>query len=391
MRWLAVVVGLAGCHRDAAVAPGAAPARVEQVTRGALHDRVVLTGELAAGAAIDLAVPKTDVWELTIRWMADDGTLVKAGDKVLEFDNSAFTTGLEQKRLQVIEAQNAFRTFQDVSAMAIAVKQHELQQHQIALDKARLLASVPADLLPQRTAQERQLELQRAEVAVARATKELAAENQAAALEGRVKQIELDKAKRAIEAARTSIGELELHAPRDGLLVVGTHPWEGRRFQVGDTVQPGFTVLTLPDFSTPMVVRADLSDVDDGRVAVGMAGTCTLDAYPDAPVPCEVTELAPVARPKARQSLRRVFAVGLALAGGDQERMRPGMSVKVELAAKPLEALLVSRGAIVDDGKQVRVRLASGELRDVALGACDAQRCAVEGLREGEAVAVGAP
>jgi hypothetical protein len=37
-----------------------------------------------------------------------------------------------------------------------------------------------------------------------------------------------------------------------------------------------------------MVVRAELSDVDDGRVSFGMAGTCTLVAYPGEPLPCVV-------------------------------------------------------------------------------------------------------
>ena len=57
-----------------------------------------------------------------------------------------------------------------------------------------------------------------------------------------------------------------LNAPRDGIIVIGEHPWEGRKFHVGDTVQPGWTIVSLPDLSAGMEVRAELSDVDDGRV-----------------------------------------------------------------------------------------------------------------------------
>jgi multidrug resistance efflux pump len=358
------------------------------VTRGDLAPRLLLTGELRSGEQVELEAPKTDIWELTIRWMIDDGAAVKAGDRVLEFDNSAFTTGLEEKRVAAVEAASAYDTFLDTSAMANAVKDHELEQHRIALAKATLLASVPSDLLAQRTAQERQLEKTRAGVAVERAEKDAKAERQANALERQVKQIELDKAKRAIATARDGIDKLVLTAPRDGMVLVGIHPWEERQFQLGDTVQPGFAILTLPDLSTPMVVRADLSDVDDGRVAIGMIGTCTLDAYPREALPCKVEELAPVARARGRQSLRRVFALRLSLAQTDPDRMRPGMSVKIELPGEPVKAaLLVPRGAIVVDGDAAKVRLASGELRAITLGPCDAQRCAVTaGVTEGEAV-----
>lgn len=383
--------GATACDRDAPAGPGAA-ARTAKVAGGEVAPRVLLTGELAAETAVDLTVPQTDAWQLTIRWLAEDGATVKAGERVLEFDNSAFTTGLEQKRLAATEAASVLRSFQDVSALSLAVKEHELRQHRIALDKATLLASVPADVLAARTAQERQLAKARAEVAVENAERALAAERRATALELQVKQIELDKTRRAIEVAERAIEELVVKAPREGIVSIGTHPWEERRFQVGDLVQPGFRIATLPDYGRPMQVKAELSDVDDGRVAVGEAGTCTLDAYPDEAQPCTVKEVSPVARSGKRESLRRGFTVTLSLARSDAERMRPGMSVKVDLAGPAAgKALVVPRGA-VHFGERPGVRLADGGVREVTLGPCDAQRCAIErGVAEGELVREGEP
>lgn len=391
----ATLLALVACGRGGdVVALGGA--REVRIGRGELSDRVLLTGRLRAASTIDLTVPKTEVWQLTIRWLAEDGAAVKAGDKVLEFDNSSFTAGLEAKRLQLQDAVSSFRTFSDVSAMANAVKSFELQLARVARDKARLVASVPGDLLPQRTAQERQLDLARNELAVARADGELDAARQASALELRVKQIELDKATRAIEAAERTIGQLVISAPIDGVILVGSHPWEGHPFRIGDTVQPGFAILSLPDLHATMHVEAELSDVDDGRVAIGTAGVCTLDAYPNEAIPCVVEDLAPVARASHRESPRRVFGVGLKLAHSDPERMRPGMSVKVELpAGRSNVAVVVPRGAVIEDANRARVRMADGELRDVSLAGCDAQRCAVVpapgGLVEGDVVLEGVP
>ena len=63
------------------------------------------------------------------------------------------------------------------------------------------------------------------------------------------------------------------------------------------------------------------------------------------------------------------------------------MSVKGERERAKVPALGGPRGASVFDGKQTRGRLADGSLRDVTLGPCDEQGCAVEkGVSEGEEV-----
>jgi multidrug efflux pump subunit AcrA (membrane-fusion protein) len=71
------------------------------------------------------------------------------------------------------------------------------------------------------------------------------------------------------------------------------------------------------------------------------------------------------------------------------EKMRPGMAVKVELRRPPLaNVVVVPRGAVQFAKDKARVKLAGGELRDVELGPCDAQGCAVtKGLTEGQVVA----
>ena len=68
------------------------------VRRGDLRPRLLLTGELAAERAVELKVPRTPTWQVQIRWMAEDGTMVRAGERVVELDNSSFTGELEQKR-----------------------------------------------------------------------------------------------------------------------------------------------------------------------------------------------------------------------------------------------------------------------------------------------------
>jgi len=409
----ALVVSLAGgaaCGGELARPATGEPVRRQTLQRGDIVDRQLLTGEIRAVDSLGIGGPRTEIWQLTVRWLAEDGSAVKAGDKILEFDNTAYAEQLATKHLTMLEAEMTLRGARDLGAIAIAGKQTELRQHQIALDKARARAAVPPDLLAGREAQERELAVKRAEVAVDKAARDLAGQREQQALEERVKQIELDKARRAIDAAEATIAQLSVTAPRDGVVVIEEMPWFGRKVRAGDIVPPGIALLSLADVSQSMGVRAELSDVDDGRIAVGMSGTCALDAYPREAQPCTVKTVSPVARSKGENSLRRTFAIELVLdkmvtgqvtsqvtgqaTGQVTSQMRPGMSVKIELHPRTAaNAVIVPRGAIgaaAGADKRARVRMASGDLRDVTLGPCDAQGCAAEaGVSAGEVVVLG--
>jgi len=198
------------------------------------------------------------------------------------------------------------------------------------------------------------------------------------------RRISAEKARREIRAAETAIQALALAAPRDGILVVAENPWEDRKFEVGDTAYAGLTVMRIPDLAA-MRVEAKLSDVDDGRVAIGMPATCYLDMVPGVAFPGRVVELTPVAQEATRRSMRRAFRVLVDLEKTDPERMRPGMSVRVEVeTARLADALVAPRAGLDLDASPPKARLDGGGDAEVRLGACSATDCVVlEGLEEG--------
>ena len=378
-----------GCRHGSGADPGRQQ-RAAIVQRGELVERVLLTGVVHPTEATDIAVPATDEPSLAIRWMIADGTAVKAGDRVVVLDDAPFTSRLIEGRHQLLRAETQFRLSSRATAIAIADRTAAVRQAEIAVEKARFQAELPADLVTARAAHDSQLRLATATAELTKARRELTMTTAVLALEDRVRRLELDKTRHTITAAEQAITALSLVAPRDGIVVVAEQPPDGRKLAVGESAEAGQVVLSQPDLDKPMEVRAELSDADDGRVALDMTGTCTLDAYPAAPIVCTVTELAPIARPPdGHDPTRRTFGVTLALAHGDPARLRPGMSVKIELPGPPHRGLVIPRSALTSRSP-ARVRLATGPLRDVVVGGCDAQRCAVtSGLVEGELVALG--
>ncbi|MFY9826089.1 MAG: efflux RND transporter periplasmic adaptor subunit [Thermoanaerobaculia bacterium] len=389
-----LAAALSGCSEGGAQAAAAVGAKTDGgalvAHRGTFRQRVLLSGELEAERGESLAVPRTNQFQLQIRWLAEDGTMVKAGERVVEFDNSQFASDLEEKRLSASDAGSELQRTAAEARTGTAEKRFAVEKARSEAEKARIAAAVPKDLLALREYQDRQLALKRAETELAKAQEDLDAATRGGARDVDVKRIALEKSQREIHTAEGAVEALTLRAPRAGMVLIGDHPWEGRKLRVGDSVWVGMPVASLPDLSA-MSVQASLSDVDDGRIQPGMEVLCTLDAYPGQVFKGRVADISPVARESRRSPLLRYFPVHVRLDRSDPQRMRPGMSVRVEvLGAERKDVLLVPRAAL-DFAAPVgmaagspRALLAGGGAVPVKLGACTALECVVEsGLTAG--------
>ena len=380
---LAAALAIAACNDPA-------PAeRTATVREGDVVPRVLLTGALRPVNAVELFVPPADQ-ALAIHWLVADGTIVAAGDRVAELDRAPFDTVLHDLHTASRTQEATYEVQRRGTEVTLQGKRYDVRRAEIERDRAAMHAQIPADLQLGRTAQENQLHLIQTETRLASTRNDLEAAIQQSALEQRVQDILRDKTRRSIANTEQAIAALEIHAPRAGVAVIETRDDTGRKYAVGEQVLPAMALVSMPDLARPMEVTAALSDVDDGRVATGMTGTCTLDAYPADPVDCTVETVAPVAQPQpGRDSLRKSFAVTLSLAHVEPARLRPGMAFEVELKRAPVHALVVPRAAVFASH---HVALASGEIRVVELGPCDAQQCAIaRGLAAGDVVVVGDP
>jgi Multidrug resistance efflux pump len=358
-----------------------------RVRRGTFNRDVFLTGELRAARGEELAVPQLPEWQTTIKWLAPDGAEMKKGDRVVELDNSTFSSNLDTKRQAVSQAQQELQQKDAEWAADTLEKQLDVERKRADYDKTRLDAAVPRELLSARDFNDRQIKFKRAEVELAKAVDVLKTQFTSVKSDRDNLLLSLRKASRDLTIAERAINELILRAPHDGIVVIRDHPWEGRRLQEGDGVFIGLPLAQFPEMGS-LQVEADLADVDDGRIGAGMPATIVLDAYPGMSFPGRITSISAVAQESSRTSLRRAFRVIVALDRLDPARMRPGLSSRVVVhAMTQRDALLVSRAALDFSGAKPRAHLASGKTVDVILGACNAQDCVVKsGLSEGESL-----
>ena len=352
--------------------------------RGAFTSDVVLSGELEAARGDSLAVPQLPSWQTAIKWIAEDGSTVKAGAPVAELDNSALTADLEQKRQTAMQAAQELKQKEGEWEADLEQKQLDVEKKKAEMEKARLAAVVPKELLSARQYETNDMAFKKATVEHEKALDVLRSRRIAVEAERQNVLLRIAQAERDIARAEAGINALVLRAPKDGIVVVRDH-WQGRKLQTGDTVFVGFPIAMLPDMDS-IRLKAALPDVDDGKIRTGMPVVVTLDGFPDMNYTGRIAAISAVAQESRRASLRRHFDVLISLDKLDRERMRPGLSARVVVRRESVpNALLVPRVALELSGGKTRAKLAGGDAVEVKLGSCNAQECIVtSGLKEGE-------
>jgi multidrug resistance efflux pump len=358
------------CGTPASGLPRAKDARI---ARGDLVDVVTLTGELEASRGTTIAVPRMETWQTTIRWLIDDGSRVKRGDRLVELDNTTITSTLDQKRTALQSAEHELSEARARTNADILEKRFDLDHKRAEMEKAKLNAAVPASVISAKEMRDRQLALERATNEAEKAKTILDSATRGTAADLRNLELAVGAAQRDMQNAQRSIDALILTAPADGLVLVSDALFEPRKLQVGDRAWVGMSLARIPDLGS-IQVTAILSDVDDGAVHAGDRATVIVDAYPARRYEGTVVSVAPVAQEIARQSLRRGFKTIIKLDRLDDTLLHPGYSVQVTIPRTlRRNALLVPRELIDMSGAKPKV---AG--RDVKLGPCNSKVCVEE-------------
>lgn len=354
-------------------AQGSPRASNAKVTRGDLVDVVTLTGELQASRGTAITVPPMESWQTSIRWLIDDGSHVKRGDRVAELDNTTVTASLDQKRAAVQSAEHELAEARARADADLLEKRFDLDHKRADVEKAKLNAAVPASVISAKEMRDRQLALERATNEAQKAQTTLDAAARGSAADVRNLALALDSARRDLAVAQHSIDSLVLTAPDDGLVILADWPFEQRKLQVGDRAWVGMLLARIPDLASIQVV-ATLYDVDDGAVHAGDRATIVVDAFPTRRYGGTVVSVAPVAQELARQSLRRGFKTIIKVDQLDATLMHPGYSVQVTIPrVLRRNALLVPRELI--DFSAAKPKAAG---REVKLGPCNSKVCVEE-------------
>jgi RND family efflux transporter MFP subunit len=382
MRVLAKVVNK---DKDFVSARGAAK---ELVERGSL--------EAAESTAIVCNLPKLPNGEPSasiIKWVIDEGSQVKKGDKLIELDPAELVAQHGKQKEAVLKAQAEHKR-------AAAALGRVREETRIDVDLARLDLRVA----------ELNLRHYKFDDALKKETLALQVDRATLLLE-RIKlqcQAKLDKETEFVEAKKSAadaeldrLRELEkqataytITAPRDGMVVyhvAPANPGEQTRLVAqGEPVRQGQKLLWISDLKRMAVsTRVDESIVH--RIRAGQVAKIRVDAFPGKTLIGKVSEVAKVPdEAHFTRTRAKVYNVQIAI-DGENKDLKPGMTAEITIVpGDEVNTLRVPSTAVLGKGKERFCYVLAGnelQVRQVTTGPQSSTLTEIKsGLREEDMV-----
>ena len=211
------------------------------------------------------------MWQLTITQMATDGQTVKKGDALVSFDGGEVMKQLIGQAKRTRRKNRAPRKSCAWNwPTRPAPKCWPRPRRTPTQVKAQRKASQPEAYVPGVEYKKLIIARHKAEQhRVISARREgVAAEERAA--EQRLADADVTRLKADVARIQASVAQLNVKAPRDGIFLHGTTPWNGEKIDTGKQIWRGVSVGEIPDMTT-LAMRAGLAERDLTRVKAGDA------------------------------------------------------------------------------------------------------------------------
>lgn len=326
-----------------------------EVTRGAFSDIVEIRGEVRPVRSTLVTAP-ANAGELVILKIAKNGTPVKAGDVVAEFDAVLMRRTIQEKQSELRGALAELDQSKAQTSISLEERTTGVRRAEFEVVKARLSIGDP-DIVGVIESERNRLALLDAEQRLreAQSAESSARLNAASDAAGRARRIE--NIKRDLAKAEAAVSALMATAPIEGTVNI-LQNWRSAgpmgmpaEFRPGDKTYPGAAVLELPDLSEVFLV-ARIDETDRGLLRNGQTALIRADAIADRDYEATISDISLLARvdfsggwPPTKQ-----FDLKITFSNPDA-RLRPGMSAVARISVGQLpDVLLVPTKAVFTDG-----------------------------------------
>ena len=346
-------------------------------------------GELQAGSSTSISVPQVRTGGLKVFWIVKDGSAVKKGDTLVEFDASELIQQTQETNnsLEATLRQLEMTVLRGNSDTGQVIVDREIAG--MELEKATTQAPKDRDIFTRNEIIEGELNIDLSNTKVSELGGKVETKKSLNNTSQRILVIERKQHESKRDMLRQSLGSLKILAPHDGLVLQKKEGWwMDQGTSAGDTRWPGTVILTIPDIST-MKARVYVLESDAGNLRIGQTGHIVVDSHPGLRFNSTVERMETLARPLEKESPVKYFEVLLKIDAKDSQVLRPGKMVRARITVAELkDALVVPRGALSEENRKFFVwvdRPGAPEKREVEIGSGDGARIALlSGVRDGE-------
>ena len=372
-----------------------------EVKIGEFVDYVQVRGEIKALHSVQLTAPSI-AGDLQIVKLVPTGTMVKAGDVVVQFDATTLKNTLEQKQSELKSAEADIEHSRAENRLTAEQQATDVLQGRYDVDRAKLDTS-QQEILSEIEGAKTRLKLTDAEQKYKELQQKNTSIKDSGIAEIESKKLKRDKSLFDVRLTERQIASLSLHAPADGMVTImpnfrarnWTTGGAAPDFKEGDRAWTGAVIAELPDLSV-VRVSARVDEADRGRLNAGQTATVRIDAIADKEFRAVVADISPLAKlDYSSWPFTKNFDIAIQILDPDG-RIRPGMSASGRIAVEKIaNGTLVPPEAVFEkNGGSVAYVLHGGKFEERPVQVArrsKGQLLIASGLRPGEKVAIKDP
>jgi len=387
---LCAAVLLISCNKEKTV-----EVPVSKAVKGTFYLDVIETGEIQAIQSINVTSPNIS-WRygnLKITQIVKDGKEVEAGDTLLVFDPS-------EVKKAIVEAQGRLEmSYAELEKMK-AQQQSDLEEQKADYEVTRLSQEISKITFESATYEanikrkEIQLNLDKANIALARAKEQIENQIKIQAEDVKQKMLSIEQDKSRLKEANETLDKLFLASPTPGIAIINRNWSSDAKFQVGDQCWSGQNLIQLPNLKK-LKATVQINEVDISKVVKGLKVEIKPDAFSDSIYNGEVISVANLAVNKEGSSKIKVFPVDILIKDGGK-KLLPGLSVSCRLLVRKIDnVVFIPIDGVLTNGVEeyVYVKTKKGfEKVIVETGVSNTDHIVItKGLKAGDIVAMADP
>lgn len=368
---------------------------VTKAVKGTFYLDVIETGEIQAIHSINISSPDIS-WRygnLKITQIVKDGKEVKQGDTLLVFDPS-------EVKKAIVEAEGRLEmSYAELEKMK-AQQQSDLEEQRADYEVTRLSQEISKISFESATYEasikrkEIQLNLDRANIALARAKEQIDNQIKIQAEDVKQKMLSIEQDKSRLKEAHETLNRLFLISPAPGIAIINRNWSSDTKFQVGDQCWSGQPLIQLPNLNQ-LKATVQINEVDISKIVKGLKVEIKPDAFSDSLYMGEVMTVANLAVNKEGSSKIKVFPVDILIKDASK-KLLPGLSVSCRMLVRKIDnVVFVPVDAVQTNGVEEYVyvkRKGSYEKVVVETGVSNTDHVVVtKGLKAGDVVAMADP
>jgi RND family efflux transporter MFP subunit len=366
------------------------------VKRGDFTDSLQFRGEVKARRSVTIVTP-ANAGDFQILKIVADGTTVKRGEVVVEFDNTKtqqdlaqYRSALKSAQAEIDQARAQAHLTEEEDRTGVMKAQYDVEAANLDAGKQEILSKIDGAeaKLKLADAEQKLRELQEKEKSDKTSSQ--------ATVDSKIQGSR--KAAYDVQRAEHSLATMTLQAPLAGTISL-VSVWRSRGespFKAGDRSWPGAPLAELPDVSS-LRISSRLEETDRGRVNIEQKVTVHVDAISDREFTGKIESIGTIASSdfSGGWPFARNFDCSIALDQADAQ-LKPGMTAQVTVIVDRVpNAIAIPPPAVFQKSDQTVAYVWTGskfQERVIEVGRRNSDRVLiVKGLQPDDRVALSDP